>query len=120
MSKSSPRQEMDYTYTGYIMVHREYAGDRNADEYIILRAYEAAAPIMLSVRGNLREYIRALLTCGYQERRMTKRWHYDVFCELWQVDVLDDNGDVVKTVRQGQAWRPFVGEGPEGKDKERG
>ncbi len=129
MSSIGPLKEHDYTYTGYIRMFRQDALDLTAESYIVLKARDEgiapaaqqrngsaadlavdARPVMLAVKDELKEYIARLLACPYQEARMLKRFHFDQYCELRRVDVLDESFEVVKTVKQGQDWRPFIGE----------
>lgn len=103
--------EKDYTYTGYIRMHRMNALDKGEPEYVILRARdEGIAPVMLEVRDEMKGYIEQLVACPYKEARMLKRFHFNQWCELRSVDVLDESFETVKTVKQGQDWRPFIGE----------
>ena len=45
--------------------------------------------------------------CG-AEAYMRKRWHFNEWCRLRKIEVLDKSGQVVKTV--GADFRPFIGE----------
>ena len=103
--------EQDFTYIGNIRMLREDALDPTAEAYVILRApSDQTAPVMLAVKDELKQYVIDLVGCPFQEARLTKRFHFNQYCELRFVDVLDDAGEVVKTVRPGVAWRPFIGE----------
>ena len=129
MGAITPKPEESYTYTGYIRMFRIDALDPTAESYIILRSYDAsvapaaqqrndsaadlaegARPVLLAVKDELKSYIEQVLATPYKEGGMLKRFHYNQYCELRFVDVLDDAGEVVKTVRQGEDWRPFIGE----------
>lgn len=111
MGAITPKPEESYTYTGYIRMFRIDALDPTAESYIILRSYDASvAPVLLAVKDELKSYIEQVLATPYKEGGMLKRFHYNQYCELRFVDVLDDAGEVVKTVRQGEDWRPFIGE----------
>lgn len=117
MSEIICRPELDYTYIGDIRMLREDVLDPTAEAYVILRARsDITAPVMLAVRDKMKEYVKALMACPYQEARMTKRWHFNQYCELRLVRVMDDNGEVAKTIRPGEEWRPFIGEIKEADD----
>lgn len=117
MGAITPRPEESYTYTGYVRLFRQDALDPAAESYIILRSYGAVVePAMLAVKDELKSYIEDVLATPHKEGRMLKRFHFNQYCELRFVDVLDDAGEVVKTVRQGEEWRPFIGEIKEADD----
>ena len=111
MGAITPKPEQDYLYTGYIRTLRMDALDPTAPEYVLLRSHHAAkAPALLAVKDELKSYIEQVLATPYKEGRMLKRFHFNQYCELRAVDVLDDEHNVAKTVRQGEDWRPFIGE----------
>lgn len=103
--------EQNFTYTGYIKMRRMNALKPDEPEYILLRARdERIAPVMLEVRDEMKGYIADLLGNSFRETFMLKRFHFNQWCELRRVDVLDESFEAVKTVKQGQDWRPFIGE----------
>jgi hypothetical protein len=103
--------ERDYAYIGYIRMHRMDALDPKAPEYVLLRARDdGIAPALLEIRDELKGYIEDVLATPFKEGRMLKRFHFNQYCELRAVEILDDEYNVVKTVRQGEDWRPFIGE----------
>lgn len=103
MGAITPRPERDYTYIGYIRMHRRDALDPKATEYVLLRARDdGIAPVLLAVKDELKSYIEQVLATPYKEGRMLKRFHFNQYCELRAVDVLDDEYNVAKTVRQGE------------------
>lgn len=111
MSEIICRPELDYTYIGNIRMLREDALDPTAEAYVILRApSDQTAPVMLAVKDELKQYVIDLVGCPFQEARLTKRWHFNQYCELRAVRVIGENGEVVKEVRPGKEWRPFIGE----------
>ena len=68
----------------YITVHNIYNNEQ--------------APVMLEVLGNFKDYINELNGGDSEERYAKKVFYYDWFCTLMKIEVLDENGKVVKTV----------------------
>ena len=94
-------------------MRRTNALNPSEPEYILLYALEpGVAPVLLEVRNEMQRYIAELLEQSIHEAYLMKRFHYDQYCELCGVDVLDAKLNTIKTVRPGKDWRPFIGEEP--------
>ena len=71
---------------------------------------ENRAPVMLEVRDTLKSYVEDVRENSWREDEMRKRFYFNQWCELRKIEVLDGAGNVVKTIKQGGEWRPFIGE----------
>ena len=65
---------------------------------------------MLTARGTLAQYIHELSCTDHEEKSMRKRFHYNSFCVLQKVEVLDykSSTHAVKTVTEGSDFSEFI------------
>ena len=105
----------DYKYTGNIRMYSEIYAPTGPHGPLSIIVYDLLndrhAPTRLEVRFELAAYIRDLMTApaGRQETVMRKRFYFNKYCELLKVEVLDDAGEVVKTVDGSKEWLPLIG-----------
>lgn len=105
------RPEGIYTYTGNIRSYGMKSWVPDAVE-IVCRdlSDEDKAPVKLEVRNGLRKYLEELFSMQVREGLMQMAFHYNQWCELRAIDVLGEDGTVVKHITPTSEWRPFIGE----------
>ena len=102
----------DYIYTGSIRAYSELSEHGALLNIIVFDPLnDRHAPTRLVVRFELTGYVRDLISApaGRREVDMRKRFYYNEYCELLKVEVLDDAGEVVKTVDGSKEWLPLIG-----------
>lgn len=104
-----PKPERIFTYTGYIRSIKSKSWSLEVME-IVCQADEETAPIMLEVKGEIKQYLEELHETQFREARLRMTFHFNEWCELLAIDLLDNAGAVVKQIKPGVEWRPFIGE----------
>ena len=56
------------------------------------------SPVMLTVIGSFQKYIKELDGHDYEERYMKKKFTYTPWCDLELIEVIDKDGNTVKTI----------------------
>ena len=105
------KPERLFTYTGYVRKYSRKSWCMEIVE-IVCRDYkdDEAPPVMLETKDEIKQYLEELFSCPFEEAHMRMVFHYNEWCELRAIDVLDDGGEVVKRIKPGVEWRPFIGE----------
>ena len=94
----------DYIYTGSIRAYSELSEHGALLNIIVFDPLnDRHAPTRLEVRFEMSA------PAGRREVDMRKRFYYNEYCELLKVEVLDDAGEVVKTVDGSKEWLPLIG-----------
>lgn len=103
--------ERIYTYIGYVRNYKRKSWCPELME-IVCQDYkdENVPPVMLETKDEIKQYLEELLSCQFEEARMRMAFHFNKWCELYAIDILDDAGAVVKHIAPGTEWRPFIGE----------
>lgn len=111
MSAIEVRPEKVYSYTGYVRSYRRKSWCPEIMD-VVCRDYkdDAAPPVMLEAKDEIKQYLEELMGCQFEESRMRMTFHFNEWCELHAIDVLDAGGEVVKQIKHGAEWRPFIGE----------
>ena len=103
--------EAEFFCEGYIRVKIERSWIAEVGQIIVRdRDNPAAPPVMLDIKDDLKKYIEELYKASLREEYMRKRFYFNEWCELRKIEVLDDGGNAVKTIKPGGEWRPFIGE----------
>lgn len=109
--------EREYSYEGNIRMMGWRSWIPEVGQIIVEDRRDASkAPVMLDARDELKRYLELVRMQSQREDGMRKRFYYDQWCELRKIEVLDDDGNVVKVVNQGGEWEPFIGEIKEADD----
>lgn len=103
--------EIEYFCEGYICANIKRSWLPEIGQIIIRdRDNPLEPPVMLDVKDDLKKYIEELYKASLREEYMRKRFYFNEWCELRKIEVLDDGGNAVKTIKPGGEWRPFIGE----------
>ena len=104
-----------YTYTGNIVMLQSWPQDGTRVR-LTCRDGEGA-PAMFEAAGKLGRYAKELMLSESAERYARKVFHFDRWCFLSRIDVLDEGGAAVRSVDDGNAdRRPFWGETEDGEE----
>lgn len=119
MSVITVKPEKDFVYEGNIKSFGKTSVEPHYLNVILCdRENGNKPPVMVEAERTEYEYIEALNATYCAEAYMRKRWHFNEWCQLRKIEVLDASGQVVKTV--GADFRPFIGEegaGEHGQEK---
>ena len=99
----------DYTFTGNIGMVSESSWESLIR--IVCWGGDPRTASMLEVADPvLKKYVTEVSASTTAEGYAQKVFHFDKWCRVWQVDVLDESGNAVKIVDGTKPWRPFIGE----------
>ena len=102
---------MNYMYIGNVSGHSTNPSEPDTLTVFLHDPDEAKKPpVMLTARGTLAQYIHELDCTDHEEKSMRKRFHYNSFCVLQKVEVLDykSSTHAVKTVTEGSDFSEFI------------
>ena len=102
---------MNYMYIGNASGHSTNPSEPNTLTVFLHDPDEAKKPpVMLTAHGTLAQYIHELSCTDHEEKYMRKRFHYNSFCVLQKVEVLDYKSftHAVKTVTEGSDFTEFI------------
>ena len=102
---------MNYMYIGNVSGHSTNPSEPDTLTVFLHDPDEKKkAPVMLTAHGTLAQYIHELSCADHEEKYMRKRFHYNGFCVLQKVDVLDykSSTHAVKTVTEGSDFSEFI------------
>lgn len=104
-----PKPERIFTYTGHIRSIKSKSWSPEIME-IVCQKDEDTPPAMLEVKDEIKQYLEELHGTQFKEARSRMTFHFNKWCEVYAIDVLDDAGVAVKQIKPGVEWRPFIGE----------
>lgn len=104
------KPERIFTYTGHIRSIKSKSWSPEIMEIVCRGPEYGDAPAMFEVKDEIKQYLEDLHGTQFAETYMCMTFHFNEWCELLAIDLLDDNGKVVKQVKPGVEWRPFIGE----------
>lgn len=97
----------EYYYTGYVRTWTESYIRQGEPMRVV--CWGGETPCMLLARDDIAKYFRELFREQSAEAVLQMRFRYDRYCEIQAVEILDDAGEVIKTVTPGSTWQPFIG-----------
>lgn len=102
---------MDYIYIGNISGHASTPGEPDTITVFLYDPEDnKKPPAMFTAYGTLAKYIYEISMTDHEEKYMRKRFHFNGFCTLQKIEVLDykSSKHVVKTVVEGNDFANFI------------